>query len=95
MQNAIDAVTDLQIVVERLDMDIGRSLFQRFSENLINKFDDRSLRIVQIEDVRLLLKVGGHFIFRPALKDRFKGLCPYSVPLAEGLHNLRPGRHRV
>src|SRR6516164_1927403 len=43
VKNAIDAIANLQIVLERFDMNVRRPLFERFAENLVYEFDDGSL----------------------------------------------------
>jgi len=53
-------------------MNIGRALFERFTQNLVHKFDDRRFRIVQIKYIRLLFKLGIDLFFCPALQDCFK-----------------------
>ena len=46
MQNAIDPVTNAQIVLQRFDMNIGRALGDRFADDLVHKLYDRRFRIV-------------------------------------------------
>ena len=46
VQNAIDPVPNAQIIFERLDVNIGGALDNRFTDDLVDEFDDRSFRIV-------------------------------------------------
>src|SRR6266567_2567221 len=47
MQDSVDAITNAQIVFERFHMNIGGALDDRLANDLIDKLDDRSLRIVR------------------------------------------------
>ena len=58
-QNSVDPVSHLKIVLQRLNVNIGRPLLQSFSDNLIHKLDDRGLRIVLIQNGRLLFQIVG------------------------------------
>src|SRR4029077_10568430 len=43
VKNSIDAIANLQIVLQRFDMNVRRPLFERFPENLVDKFDNGRL----------------------------------------------------
>ena len=49
VQDAIDAVTNAQIVFERLDVDVGRAFVNRFTDDLVNEFHDRCVGIVSVQ----------------------------------------------
>src|SRR6516165_6558910 len=40
VKNAIDAIANLQIVLQRFDVNVRRPLFERFPENLVYEFND-------------------------------------------------------
>ena len=54
MQNSVDPIPNPQIVLERLDVNVGRALDNRLANDLVHEFDDRRFRIVRIQ-------VGGGF----------------------------------
>ena len=54
MQNSIDPIPNPQIVLERLDVNVGRALDNRFANDLVHEFDYGRFRIVRIQ-------VGGGF----------------------------------
>ena len=58
-QNPVDPVSHLKIVLQRLNVNIGRPLLQGFPDNLIHKLNDRSLRIVLVQNGRLLFQIVG------------------------------------
>ena len=49
MQDSIDPIANAQIVLQRLDVNIGGALDDRFADDLVDEFDDRSFRIVRVE----------------------------------------------
>ena len=49
VQNAVDAVANAQIVFERLDVNVGRALDDRFANDLIHELHDGRVRIVGVE----------------------------------------------
>src|SRR6516165_1391500 len=40
VKNTIDAIANLQIVLQRFDVNVRRPLFERFPENLVYEFND-------------------------------------------------------
>ena len=49
MQNAVDAVANAQIVLERLDVNVGRPLMDGFANDLVNELHDRGFRVVGVQ----------------------------------------------
>src|SRR6478672_124685 len=49
VQDSIDPIANTQIVLQRLDVNIGGALDNRFTDDLVDEFDDRSFRIVRVE----------------------------------------------
>ena len=49
MQDAVDPVTNANVVLERLDVNIGRALDDRFANNLVYEFHDRRFRVVRAD----------------------------------------------
>ena len=49
VQNSVDAITNAQIVFERLDVNVGRALDDRFANDLVHELDDRRFRIVRVQ----------------------------------------------
>ena len=39
MEDAVDAVTDLKVILQRFDMDVGGSFLQRLAEDLVHEFN--------------------------------------------------------
>ena len=62
VQDAVDAVTNAQIVLERLDVDVGRALVNRFADDLVDELHDRRVGIVGVQ-------VGARF----DVLERFEG----------------------
>ena len=56
MQDAVDAITDTNVVLQRFNVNIGGTLGDRFADNLVDKFYDRRFRIIGTD-------VGGGFTF--------------------------------
>ncbi len=54
VQDAVDAVADAQIVLERLDVDVRRPLVDRFANDLVDEFDDARLGVIGSDVLRLL-----------------------------------------
>ncbi len=72
MQHAVDAVTHLQPVLERLDMDVRGALLDRALDHQVDQPDDRRFggQVAQMLDV---------VFARAALPSRFSTM----VPIAE------------
>ena len=49
VQDAVDAIANAQIVLERLDVNVGRALEDRFANDLVHEFHDRRFRIVRVQ----------------------------------------------
>ena len=49
VQDAVDPVTNAQIVLERLDVNIGGAFLDRFPDDLVNELHDRRFRIVRVQ----------------------------------------------
>ena len=56
MQDAVDAITDTNVILQRFNVNIGGTLGDRFADNLVDKFYDRRFRIIGTD-------VGGGFTF--------------------------------
>ena len=64
VEDAVDAVANAQIVLERLDVDVGRALVDRFANDLVDKFHDGRVGIVGVQvgarlDVLRALRTSG------------------------------------
>ena len=57
VQHAVDAVADLELVLERLDVDVGRALLDGAVDEQVHQPDDRRLagEVAQVVDVLLVV----------------------------------------
>ena len=57
LQHAVDAVADAQLVLERLDVDVGGAQRDRLGQHLVDEADDRRVlrRLVEIAVVLALV----------------------------------------
>jgi hypothetical protein len=49
VQDSIDPIANTQVVLQRLDVNIGCAFDDRFADDLVDEFDDRRFRIVRVE----------------------------------------------
>ena len=78
MQNSVDAITNADIVLERFDVNIGRTLGDRFPDNLINEFNDGGFGIVRV-DVRCGLAFMQDFETPIGLENFIEGFRAHAV----------------
>ncbi len=55
VQDAVDAVSDAQVVFERLDVDVGGALDDGFADDLVDELDDARLGVVARDVLRELI----------------------------------------
>ena len=92
VQNSVDPITDAQIVLQRLDVNIGRALDNRFANDLVHKFHDGRFRIVGVQlggGLRVLKRFEGAVRFQDFV-ERFR---PDAVERFHRAQNLR-ARHQ-
>ncbi len=87
MQNAVDAITNAQIVLERLDVNVGGALDDRFADDLIDEFHDRSFRIVRIQ-IGAGFRVLQHFERAVGLENLVECLRAHAVKRFHRAQNL-------
>ena len=60
VQHAVDAVADLELVLERLDVDVGRALLDGAVDEHVHQPDDRRLarQVAEVVDVLLVVARG-------------------------------------
>ena len=49
VQDAVDPITNAQIVLERLDVDVGRAFVDRFADDLVDELHHRRFGIVGVQ----------------------------------------------
>ncbi len=67
MQDAIDAITNAQIVLQRLDVNVRRAFHDRFANDLVDELHDRRFRIVRVQiraRLDILTASNERFVFR-------------------------------
>ena len=91
MQNSIDAITNTQIVLKRLNVNVRRAFENCFANDLVNEFDHGSLGIVGVQFNRnfSFLK---HFKRAVAFQDFVKCFCTDAVERFHCAQKLR-ARH--
>ena len=78
MQDSIDSVTNSNVVLEWLDVDVSRTLDDGLANDLVNEFDDRGLGMIRIN-------VGGRIAivqyFKRAIgcQNLFERLCTDAI----------------
>ena len=87
VQDAVDAVTNAQIVLERLDVDVGRALVDRFADDLVDEFHDRRFGIVGVQ-VRARFDVLKRFEGAVGLEDFVEGFRADAVERFHGAQDL-------
>src|SRR5438477_5724265 len=83
VQNSVDAVTNADVVLERLDVNIGRTLGDRFADTLINEFNDGGFGIVRV-DVRRGLSFMQDFKTPIGLENFIEGFRAHAVERFHG-----------
>ena len=90
MQNSIDPIADTQIVFERFDVNVCRTLDDGFANDLIDELDHGSFRIVRIE-IGAGFSVLQHLKRAVRFQNLVKGFCAHAVERFHGTQQLRPG----
>ena len=95
MQHAVDAVADAQVVLERLDVNIGRALLERGAHDLVDEADHGRLGVFLVEDVDFLLQVERRVVDVAALQDRVEGFRADAVAGAQRGEDARGAWRRT
>ena len=93
MQDAVNAVTDAQVILQRLDVNIRGAFLQRRTHDLVDEADHGGLRIFLVEDVDLLLQIEGGIIHIAALQDGLEGFRADAITGTESRQNGPSRRH--
>ena len=101
IEGAIDAVANLEVVLEGLDMDIGRAVYDALVEDEVHEADDRR-RVGGALHRSDVVRVGARepFIVRHALAERLDHvgdrIAGISVVLGDAVHDvLLAGEHEA
>ena len=91
-QDPVNAIPNLQIILQRLDMNICRPLLQSLTDHLIHKFNHRRLRIIFIQYGRFLFEIISRGKLPTSLKNFIKGLRTHPIPSPQSIQNRPPRR---
>ncbi len=92
VQDPVDPVTNANVALERLDMNIGRALHDRFANNLVHEFHHRRFRIVRAD-----VGCGFAFLQNFEVALRFENLVErFRANAVERFHRAEelPARHQ-
>ncbi len=90
-QHAVDAVADAQVVLQRLDVDVGGALLERLAEDLVDEVHHRGLLVVLVQHGDLLLHVIGTAVAVAAFEQFFKVLRAHAVALVQRFEDAPAG----
>ena len=90
-QHPVDPVPHLEIILERLNVDIRRPLLQGFTNDLVDELDHRGLGVIRVQDRRLLLQIAGRWQIPAALQNLVEGFRPHAVTAAQTVQHRPPG----
>ena len=93
MQDSVDAITNAQIVLQRLDVNIRRAFFQRRTHDLVHETHHRRLGIFLIEDVDLLLQIERSIIDIATFQNRLERFRADAIAGTKRRQNRAPSRH--
>ena len=88
VQDAVDAVANAQIVLERLDVNVGRALVDRFADDLVDEFYDRRFGVIGVQ-VGARLDVLKRFEGAIGLEDFVERFRADAVERFHGAQDLR------
>ncbi len=95
VQHAVDAVADAQVVLQRLDVNIGRAFVERRAHDLVDEADHGRLGIFLVEDVDFLLQIEGRVVDIAAFQDRVEGFRAHAVAGAQRGEDARGAWRRT
>ncbi len=93
MQHAIDAITDAQVVLQRLHVNIGRAFVERLAHDLVDEADDGCLGIVFVQHAHFLLHIEAGVVDIASFQNRVEGFRTHAVAGPKRGQDAAPGRH--